>query len=328
MPATTTVRVGLIGVGPWGRVHLKTLLALGDRCRITHVSTSRPENAQLIPHPVEVVSDWHQLLRADCEALIIATPPSTHAQIVEACLDAGRPCIVDKPLCLDLATAQRLHRKAQSSTTPILVNYTHLFDAGYTALKREVAASGQPVRAVISEGLSLGIFRSDTPALWDWVSHDASLCLDLLGVSPSRVEALGGPRDARGRPEQVSVRLEFPDGACAWIHAGSLSPVKRRSLTVFTDRSLVVWDPQARVPVTAAAIDFADRYAGGVPRPDGLPWRPVAGAEGATPMERMVTYFLDGLSGGDRRLFGTQLALDVTQVLDQAERAMARRERP
>ena len=325
MPATTTVRFGLIGVGRWGRVHIKTLLALGERCRITHLGTSHPENARLIPHAVEVASDWRALLRAECDALIIATPASTHAEIVEACLEAGRPCIVDKPFCLDAATAQRLHRKAQSSATPVLVNYTHLFDAAYSALKREVAAARQPVRAVISEGLSLGVFRSDTPALWDWASHDVSLCLDLLAARPVCVDALGGPRDPNGRPEQVSVRLEFQDGACAWIHTGQLSPVKRRSLSVFTDRAVYVWDTLDRTPVTVAAINFANRYAGGVPRPDGLEWRPVPGAEGALPMERMVTYFLDGLAGGDRRLFGTQLALDVTEVLAQAEQVMARR---
>ena len=121
------------------------------------------------------------------------------------------------------------------------------------------------------------------------------------------------------------MQLEFQDGACAWIHTGQLSPVKRRSLSVFTDRAVYVWDTLDRTPVTVAAIDFANRYAGGVPRPDGLERRPVPGAEGALPMERMVTYFLDGLAGGDRRLFGTQLALDVTEVLAQAEQAMARR---
>lgn len=326
MPGTQTVRFGLIGVGQWGQVHIKTLLALGERCRITHLGTGHPENARHIPYPVEVAADWRQLLRADCDALIIATPAATHAEILEACLDAGKPCIVDKPLCLDLATAQRLHRKAQASTTPVLINYTHLFDAGYLALKNELnALRGEPVRALISEGLSLGAFRSDTPALWDWASHDVSVCLDLLQASPAAVDALGGPRDPQGRPELVSLRLDFASGATAWIHAGQLSPVKRRTVTVFTDRSLYAWDTQAQPPLTVAPIDFAKRYEGGVPRPDGLERRAVITATGGAPMQRMATYFLDGLAGGDRRLFGTQLALDVTQILVQADNEMQRR---
>ncbi|MBI4343134.1 MAG: Gfo/Idh/MocA family oxidoreductase [Candidatus Omnitrophica bacterium] len=314
----------MIGVGRWGQVYIKTLLALGERCRLTHLGTSRPEHAALVPHPVEVAADWRQLLRADCDALIIATPPHTHAEILEACLAAGKPCLVDKPLCLDVATAQRLHRNVQSAGIPVLVNHTHLFDAAYAALKRELDSAREPIRAILSEGMSLGVFRSDTPALWDWASHDVSLCLDLLGAVPARVDALGGPRDPQGVPEQVSLRLEFPGSACAWIHAGRLSPVKRRHLSVFTNHHLYAWDALAPTPLTVSPIDFAARCQGGVPRPDGLERRPVDGAAGSPPMERVVAYFLDGLSGGDRRLFGTALALDVTRVLAGAAARMER----
>jgi hypothetical protein len=49
------------------------------------------------------------------------------------------------------------------------------------------------------------------------------------------------------------------------------------------------------------------------------PIRPVSTL---TPMASMLSYFLDGLAGGDRRYFGTRLALHVTRVLAAAEAAM------
>ena len=284
---TAPLRFGLIGVGRWGKVYIKTLLTMPDRCRLTHLATSKPEHAALVPHPVTVLSDWRALLRSDCDAVIIATPPQTHAEILEACIEAGKPCIVEKPLCLDMATAERLHAKVNASGVAVLVNHTQLFDSAYRTLKHAVEKAEEPIRLILSEGMGLGPFRTDAPPLWDWGSHDISLCLDLLGALPVRVEMLGGPRSPGGIPELVSVRLEFPGETCAWIHAGCLSPQKRRGLSVFTDSRLYVWDAQGPERLTLYAITFSRRYAGGIPEP--LQPAPMSVPSNLEPMTLMVT---------------------------------------
>ena len=344
------VRLGLIGAGRWGRVHLRTLLSLGDRVRLTHLCTTNPANAELLPYPVSVVPEWRELLQAPCDALIIATPPAYHPEMLEACLAAAKPCLVEKPLCLDVATAQRLHERIRASGVPVLVNHTHLFAPAYGALKRVVAEGGEPVRVLLSEGMGFGPFRTHTAALWDWGPHDVSLCLDLLGESPRGVEALGGPRSPEGDPELVSLRLDFPGGACAWIQTGRLAAKKRRSLTVITNSRLYLLDDLAAEPLTVASVRFPERYTEGVPEPPAyaplqmrrpLPAFPsehsgkpgsgpgtIAGTgpgTGMSTMAHVLTYFLDGLSGGDRSRFGAGLALEVTRVLAACEAAIAGR---
>lgn len=316
------IRFGLIGVGRWGKIYIKTLHALPERCCLTHLCTSRPENAVLVPSSAQVVSDWRKLLTADCDAVVIATPPHTHAEILEACLAAGKPCIVEKPLCLDLPTAERIHRRVQDPGVPVLVNHTDLFSAAYLSLKQALERANEPIRLIVSEGAALGPFRTHTPALWDWAPHDVSVSLDLLGQMPDQINVLSGLRSPEGDPELFTIRLDFPSKACAWIQAGRLASRKVRRLSVFTETRLYGLDELAPTPLTVAPIDFPRRYDGGLPE---LPmWSSLGQPSAQSPMAAMITYFLDGLAGGDRRRFGTHLALDVTRVLAACERLLQR----
>jgi len=215
-------------------VYIRTLAALGERCRLTHLCTSRPQNATLADHPVAVVSDWRELIRAACDAVVIATPPHLHAEMVEACVEAGKPCIVEKPLCLDVERAERLHRRIQASNTPVLVNHTYLFHPAYLALKQALEEAGEPIRVILSEEGGFGPFRTHT-----------------LTVSPVR---------------------------------------------------------------------FSTRYSKG--SGEMLEGSPIEFVQGPLPMARVITYFADGLSGGDRSRFGTALACDVVRLLAQCDAAM------
>ncbi len=314
------LRVGLIGAGRWGKVYIRTLQALSERVCLTRLCTRNPENAGLVPNPVTVMSAWRDLVESDCDAVIVATPPATHAEIVEACIDAGKPCLVEKPLCLDVPTAQRLHDRARRTAVPVLVGHTFLFTPGYRALKQTLRQRGAPIRGIVSEGMSWGPFRTHTAALWDWCPHDVALCIDLLEAAPERVEALGGPRSPQGEPEMVSIRLGFRDGVCAWIHAGRLGSERRRNLSVITDDALYRFDDRAADTLTTAPISFVTRYSKRLDEP--LEWVAIDGGGVRPSMEYVVTYFLDGLAGGDRTMFGTELALDVTRVLSASQGAM------
>lgn len=316
------VRLGLIGAGRWGSVYLRTLQRLGGRFRVTHIAARHPERVRSqLPSGVVVHQDWRRVVRADCDAVIIATPPATHAQMLQACLEARKPCIVEKPLCLDVPAAERLDRRVRSMGVPVLVNHTHLFSPAYRRLKEVLTSGRERIRAILSEGMSLGPFRRETPALWDWGPHDISLCLDLLKTTPGQVDALAGPRSPRRTPEMVSLRLGFSGGATAWIHAGCLSPEKRRLFSVFTDRRLYVWDDTSDTPLTARPFRFSDRYDHPCPASD--PPMPLLTRLRQTPMERLLIYFANGLQGGDRAQFGTALALDVVRILARCEAAMA-----
>jgi predicted dehydrogenase len=312
--------LGLIGVGRWGQVYLRTIQQLAGRCILKAACCRHPDQAAQLPSSAQIMKEWQAVVRSPCEAVIIATPPDTHAEIVTACLEAGKPCLVEKPFCLDVPTAQHLHQLAVKSGVAVLVDHTQLFHPAYETLRRHLREHSEVPRVVCSEGMAFGPFRRHTSALWDWAPHDVSLCLDLVGRFPTGTVALGGPRDPHGLPEMISLRLEFEHGALAWIHAGRLSPDKRRRLTVVTDRHLYVVDDLAAAPLTVAEIDYARRYDSAPSEP--LTHHPLEVGSADPPLTRMLAYFLKGLRGGDRQRFGTALAVDVVRVLAACESAM------
>ena len=314
------VRLGLIGTGRWGQVYLRTIQQLATRCALTSVCCRHPEQAVRLPSTADVVQEWQAVVRGPCDAVIIATPPATHAEILTACLEAGKPCLVEKPFCLDVPTAQRLHQLVVKSGVPVLVDHTQLFHPAYEALQRHLREREEVARVVLSEGMAFGPFRRHTTALWDWAPHDVSLCLDLVRQVPTGVVALGGPRDPQGVPEMISLRLEFESGAVAWIHTGRLSPDKRRRLTVVTDRRLYVVDDLSPAPLTVAAIDYVRRYENAPV--ESLTFQTLDADSTEPPLAHLLVYFLEGLRGGDRQRFGTALAVDVVRVLAACETAM------
>jgi len=311
------IRLGLIGAGRWGQVYLETIARLDGRCRLTHLCTSHPERSAAVAYPVTVSARWEDLVRSDCQAVIIAAPPEQHAAMLEACLSAGKPCLVEKPLCMDVESAQRLERAVAESGVPVLVDHTQLFHPAYRRLKGLLKEGGEMVRFVLSEGMALGPFRAHSPALWDWAPHDVSLCLDLLGGAPRSVAALGCGLRADEAPDLAAIRLEFAGGASAWIQTGRLSPQKRRLLHAFTQRTLYRIDDLSWPSLVRAPIDLARYAEGGLPRD--LAWEPVA-CETRPPMDAMLDYFLSGLSGGERSAFGVELAGRVVRVLAECER--------
>lgn len=318
------VRLGLLGAGRWGQVYITTIGELADRCRLSHVFSRNPETATRVPPSTRVSAEWRAVIESDCDGVIIATPPATHAELLEACLAAGKPCLVEKPLCLDAETAARLHARAQAAAVPVLVNHTQLFNPAYAALTAALRDAREPIRVLVADDLAFGPFRTHTPALWDWGPHPVSLCLDLLGATPTAVDALAGPRNPRGEAEMVALRLAFAGGATAWIQVGSLGATKRRQLAVFTDHLRYLFDDTGPIKLTRAAIDWPARYTTGPADPGA--GSPVAIADPARPMAVAVAAFVDGITGGPRDRFGTALACDVVRVLAAAQSHLQQKE--
>ncbi len=306
------LRIGLIGAGRWGKGYIRTIEGMGSRLRLAQVVTSRPENS------------WKKLVASpDCDAVIIATPAPLHAEMVRACLEAGKPCITEKPLCFDAATARALKEQADQAKLPVLVNYIHLYNPAYQALKKAVASAGKPVRAILTEGMDLGPFRADTGTLWDRCPHDVALCLDLMSGAGPAVDlfAAGTFPDAQGRPEVVTLRLGWQGGVTAWIQSGRLSPQKKRTLSVITDSSLFHFDEQAAVKCRRIPFDYPGRTEAARNGPLPKEGEPLPVPEKPTPMEVMLSAFADQVEK-KAPPDGLGLTVELTRVLEECARLL------
>jgi predicted dehydrogenase len=280
-----------------------------DGVSLALVASGNPNTAALVSG-TPVVTNWHDLLVADLDGVLIATPPAYHGEMLRALVAARIPVMVEKPLCLDLTEACELRALVVTSGALVLVDHTQLFHPAYIMLKTRAENLGR-VRFTRSEGMAFGPFRRDVPVLWDWTPHDVSLCLDLLGIVPEQVVAIGDRTS-------VTLWLAFDGGASAWIANSNLSPEKRRTLTVHFDHHVLVLNDFATNKLVEYEIDFMPGCDYPPSRGSGIPL-PVP--EGR-PLTRAVAHFVQGIMGGDLTGFGLNFACDVVRIIDAAQRSM------
>jgi predicted dehydrogenase len=318
--------LGLLGAGRWGERYIATINALPG-VELRQLYTTHPEKAELVGNPVEVFNDWRRLLTSGCDAVIVATPPHTHVDIVRECLKANKPVLVEKPLCLSVAEAVALEAEVEQARTPVLVGHTQLFNPAYEKL-RQVAKERGPVRFIVSHSTGFGPFRSDTPPLWDWCAHDVAWCLDLTSEVPIAEATVGASPDRRAEsnPEMVAIRLDFPSQGPAWIVAGCLSPLRGRSLSVqFADSVLLLKDDETGSSLSSYDVPFDARFS--LPSTFRLPPASSLPVGGERPLAREVQYFIEALQGGDQERFGLRLAVNVVRALERVQHALTRQSR-
>jgi predicted dehydrogenase len=179
-----STRVGLVGCGSWGRFVLRDLLALG--CRVSVVARSAESRARAAGADV-VVAGLSELPEVD--GLVVATPTSTHAEVVGEALERGVPVFVEKPLTDDPDAADRL---ASAAAGRLFVMDKWRYHPGVERLA-ELARDGSlgAVRGLLTTRIGWGNPHDDVDAVWVIAPHDLTIALEILGH-------LGEPRAAVG----------------------------------------------------------------------------------------------------------------------------------
>lgn len=115
------VRIGVIGVGGMGNAHCNALPKV-ENCEFVGVADLRLDAAEAVAeeHGIRAFSDYHELL-AIVDAVVVATPPVAHTQVVVDAAAAGVHAFCEKPLSLTLAAADTMIAAADKAGTQLMV---------------------------------------------------------------------------------------------------------------------------------------------------------------------------------------------------------------
>jgi predicted dehydrogenase len=238
------LRLGVIGAGAWGKNHVRTAATLAE-AELTAVCDVDPGARERLVRQfpaVHVTGELEDLL-ARVDAVVIASPAATHARFALACLEAGKPCLVEKPFALSTADAQAVARAAAERKLPVLAGHLLVFHPAVERL-RTLVQGGDLGRVYYLYGLrvNLGQVRADENALWSFGPHDVSVALYLLDEVPVTVAAHGKSYLQPGVEDVVFLTMEFASGVLAHVQLSWLDPHKERKLTVVGARKMVVFD--------------------------------------------------------------------------------------
>lgn len=133
----STIHAGLVGYGKAGRtLHAPPMRAVG--IDITVVSTSNAERAEQVTADLpdaRVVPDLQGVLAARPDVVVLASPSGAHTEQVTACLEAGIPVVVDKPLAVDATQARQLAELSEQRRVGLTVFHNRRYDADQRTLR-------------------------------------------------------------------------------------------------------------------------------------------------------------------------------------------------
>ncbi len=237
------INLALIGIGKWGRNYLSTIKAFPN-CRIKYLCSSTAANLQEYKEDYVGTTDFKELFKyQDIDGVIIATPGSTHYQIIEEFLKKGFNLLIEKPLVTKYTDLLKLKELKNKTTSKILVGHVYLFDPAYIKTKELLKDIGQ-IKSISYESVNNGPFRTDMSILWDLGPHAISLILDIYDKTPYQVVAWGleNLRPKLKLFDLVALRLKFSDQNDAFIKLNWLYPIKRRELVIVGSKSILLYN--------------------------------------------------------------------------------------
>jgi predicted dehydrogenase len=332
----TKIRVGLIGFGYWGPNLLRNLIAQPNAevvCVIEGNPTSRLKCAGLYPHLSIFGSLEEFLAKNTVDAMVIATPPTTHCELAVRCLKAGAHVLVEKPLAMSSAECDMILAVAKEMNRQVMVDHTFAF---HPAVEYLVKATDKGDLGDLlyydSVRVNLGGFQPSTNVLWDLAPHDLSI-LDLLlkGKVPTEVSAVGIRHFGSSVENLCYLNLKYEGEFIAHLNLNWTAPVKVRTITVGGSKKMAVYDdnlPTEKVKVYDKSVsltnvteaDFRVNYRSG----DMI--APAISA--AEALRGVIGHFLGCISQGTTPVCDGESGKRVVQILEAASISMAEGGRP
>lgn len=239
------LRIGIVGLGYWGPNYARVVTELpgAELAWVCDASAAALESIGS-RYPARTTTSTDELFAADdVDAVIIATPTSTHAALAVAALNAGRHVLCEKPLAASVADCDDVIAAAEEGDRILFVGHTFIFNPAVRQM-RELIAGGEMGTLLYAHSArtGLGPIRQDVNALWDLAPHDLAILFHLFGREPISVTATGQSFLREGVEDVVFASMRFEDGAIAGVHVSWLDPYKVRRVTAVGDQRMVVFD--------------------------------------------------------------------------------------
>jgi predicted dehydrogenase len=283
-------------------------------------------------HGVTAYADVEDAL-PHVDALVIATPPASHAPLALKAIAAGKHVLIEKPMATTIDAARMIIDAAAAAGVVLMPGHTFEHNAAVHKL-RDLVRGGDLGRLFYldSARLNLGLYQSDVNVIYDLAPHDISISNFVLGALPTTV-TVWASRHVHPEHEDVAfMRLDYGDlGVRSHIHVSWLDPRKVRRVTAVGSKKMVVYDDMAdeeRIRVydkSASPPESGDAPLSGIAYHLGeivAPYVPFA-----EPLAVQDQHFIDCIVNGTSPCVDGSSGLAVVQILQCAQMSL-REQRP
>lgn len=238
------VKIGVIGVGHLGSIHLRLLKEIPDY-DVVGIYDADPARAQAIAADfgVPAFESLHALIDAS-EAVDIVTPTLSHYEIAKAAMKKFRHVFLEKPITHTVEEANSLINLAREANVKAMVGHVERFNPAFLAVKN------MDLKPMFIESHRLAQWNprgTDVSVVLDLMIHDIDVILSVVKSHVKRVSA-SGVTVISDSPDIANARIEFDNGCVANLTASRISLKNMRRMRIFQRNSYV-------------SIDFLDKSA-------------------------------------------------------------------
>jgi len=322
--------IAVVGLGYWGPNLIRNLhdLPLVKTIVACDVLAARLQRITRRYPSVTATTRYDDLLTdSTVDAVVIATPISTHYPLAAAALLAGKHVMVEKPLAASSDQAASLIELAERLSLVLMPGHTFLYSPP-VILIRSLIAGGEvgDIYFISTSRVNLGIHQPDVSVAWDLGPHDFSILRHWLDETPARVSALARACIMPGVPDVAFVDLEYTSGAVAHVELSWLAPSKLRRTTIVGSRKMIVYEDTSNEPVrvfdSGATVrdpatfgEFTLTYrTGDILSPH---------VEVVEPMYRELEDFCEAIRTGATPSSSAALGLDVVRTIEAVDASLA-----
>ena len=261
------IKVGIVGVGHLGEIHLKLILSSIHFDLIGFHETNQ-EKSDLISKKYQVKS-FKSLedLSENVQAVIISTPTIHHHEIATFFLKNNINVFIEKPITTNVKEANELVQLAKDNNLVGQVGHVERFNGAFT----EVENLLDPMFIEAHRLSNYPARGTDVSVILDLMIHDIDIILSIVKSKVSNVFA-NGTKIISSSPDIANARIEFENGCVANLTASRISLKKMRKMRIFQSDSYISIDFDKSKSEIVSIVDYDnnDKYAMTIHNSDGV----------------------------------------------------------
>lgn len=234
----STLKIGLLGAGHLGKIHLKCIRQVEELDLIGFYDPN-DENSQMVEKEfgLKRFSSLEQIIDAS-DAIDIVTPTINHYECADSALKAGKHVFIEKPVVSAPVEAQKLMQLAEEAKVKVQVGHVERFNPAFVSVKDKLDAP------LFIETHRLAQFNprgTDVPVVLDLMIHDLDIILSSVNARLRKLSA-SGVAVVSNTPDIANARLEFDNGCVANLTASRISLKNMRKSRFFQKNTYISVD--------------------------------------------------------------------------------------
>ena len=202
------MKVALIGYGRWGKNLFRSISRVEQ---VTDVFVVDPYLKD-VNMDLKIITFDEVLMDEEIEAVIVASPATTHYEFTKVLISNNKNVFCEKPLCFSSAEAAEIRKLVEEHKKILLTGHTFLFNDSVNYVKNYIEENKLSFKTISGKYCSYGTNVADADVLWDFGPHVISIMNYILSSKPSNIEIIPNSYRSDGKLESCILNLKYFDG--------------------------------------------------------------------------------------------------------------------